>query len=133
MATPAHPSRGAAAPNAEAARVLRERLGEGSAALPFARAVLAQLTGTPGAAAAASPRERRQLAEGVAELLRGAERGDSPDAPARALLAEPALASALFQNVDLLYAAGWAAADAVSAVVMRAVELAASASERGDA
>lgn len=125
MTTPSELPRRGTELDADAARVLRERLGEGSAALPFARAVLTQLTGTPGTAAPAPPRERRRTAEQVAELLRAGERGDPPEAPARALVAEPALAAAVFQNVDLLYAAGWPAADAISAVVMRTVELAA--------
>lgn len=60
------------------------------------------------------------------ELLREAAAGEV-DAPARRLIAEPEMLAAFFQNVDLLYAEAAIQADAVGAVVMRALEVLSSA------
>ncbi len=96
---------------------LRERLCDG-AALPFAAAVVLHLTRRPGgdAAHAASGRE---IACRVVELL------DDPAAPgaAQRLAADPPTLASFFQNADLLFEHGFAGADAVALLVMRALEI----------
>ena len=102
--------------------LLHELLAADPAALPFAEAVLAQLVGPAGALAGAPPAARDALAVHLADVILS-----SADAAAGAprLLAEPPLAAAFFQNLDLLYTHESPHADAVSLLVMRTLELAA--------
>jgi hypothetical protein len=66
---------------------------------------------------------RRTLRARVAGLVDTALDDGRVEDGARALLADPALLASFFQNIDLLYeGAGYAHADAVAAMVMRAVE-----------
>lgn len=95
---------------------LREGLGEGSAALPFAEAVTLHLAHAPGRPA--SPEHEASAAARVLELLR-ASPGDAPR-----LADDPELLASVFQNADLLHAHGAAAADRVALLVMRALEAA---------
>ena len=95
--------------------LLRERLGDAGA--PFAEAVTLQLT-RAGAAAAAEDGTARRVSEIVASP--GGEQW-----PGR-LAADPELLSSFFQNVDLLYRHGFAEADAVGLLIMRALEMAGS-------
>jgi hypothetical protein len=100
----------------EDARVLLEaRLGPGAADLPFAAAVVRQLTRhateqsvAPGA-----------VAQRVVNLLLAAERGEQT--AEHALAADHAMLSAFFQNVDLLYQHGCSTADAVSGLILQAL------------
>jgi hypothetical protein len=96
----------------------------GPAALPFAEAVVAQVAHPLGAPPASRPGARERLvARRVARLLAASVRPDP--APARAaarLAADAPLLAAAFQNVDLLYAHRCARADAVSLLVMGAIE-----------
>lgn len=102
-------------------RALRERLADAPAALPFAEAVLAQLTGPAGALREAPASERERVAALLCELIlaAGEARRESPVA---GLVDEHALVAALFQNAELLYQHGYARADAVSRAVMRVIE-----------
>ena len=106
-----------------AGALLRERLAADPAALPFAEAVFAQLVGPAGALAGAPPAARDALAVHLADTLLAGAR--DPEAAAPRLLAEPPLAAAFFQNLDLLYASASPHADAISLLLMRALELAA--------
>jgi hypothetical protein len=83
--------------------------------LPFAAAVVAQLAwgGEAGAEAAVAHR--------VAAMVRAAAAGPLPVAAAE-LRADPPLFAAFFQNLDLLFAAPVPESDAVSALVMAALE-----------
>jgi hypothetical protein len=97
------------------AALLRERLGEGTPALRFAAAVAEQVGRSTG-----TGREgERAAAERTLELLLGSP-GDASGAAA--LAGRPALLAAFFQNVDLLHLAADPRADAVSALVMAALE-----------
>jgi hypothetical protein len=111
----------------EAARapgsLLRERLSGDPGAIPFAEAVFAQLVGPAGALAGAPPAARDVLEAHLADVLL-ASAGEDGTLAAR-LLAEPPLAAAFFQNLDLLYAHGSTHADAMSTLLMRVLELAA--------
>jgi hypothetical protein len=62
---------------------------------------------------------RRRVRRLVAD---SADDGAAEDA-ARGLAADAVMLASFFQNVDLLYGHGFARADAVSGVIMRAVEL----------
>lgn len=104
--------------------LLRQRLSADPGAIPFAEAVLAQLIGPAGALAGAPPAARHALEIHLADLLL-ASAAPADDALAARLLAEPALAAAFFQNLDLLYAHESLHADAMSALLMRTLELAA--------
>jgi len=94
------------------------------AALPFLEAVVLQSAhplGLDAPAADAAERERH-AAELVLDLLFGAGAAITrPDGAAR-LRAEPLVLAAFFQNIDLLYLHGFGSADAVSELVMRALE-----------
>ena len=108
---------------------IRALLGpEEAGALSFLAAVAEQvvhhLRPEPPVDAAAT--EEWAVASRALALMREAVEGEI-DAPARRLLAEPEMLAAFFQNVDLLYAAAAREADAAGAVVMRAMELLASA------
>ena len=111
--------------------ILRERLAADPGALLFAEAVFAQLVGPAGALRSAPPAVRDALALHLLDLVLGSAAGAADDLLALRLLAEPPLAAAFFQNLDLLYAHDSPHADAMSAVLMRALELAAAA-ERAD-
>jgi hypothetical protein len=113
-----------------AASILRERLAADPGGLHFAEAVFAQLIGPAGALGAAPPATRDALALHLADLLLQSAAG-ATDGLAHRLLAEPALAAAFFQNLDLLYTHSSAHADAVSALLMRTLELAAHAESGG--
>lgn len=97
--------------------LLADRLGRTSEALPFAEAVVAQLTGAAGAMSGAPEAARLDLAREVAELLLSVRSGDQLDDA----FSGPELAAAFFQNIDLLYLHGWAHADGVSALIMAAI------------
>ena len=115
------------------ASLLSERLAGDPGALRFAEAVFAQLTGPAGALGAAPPAARDALALHLSELLLSAPAVGENDALALRLIAEPPLAAAFFQNVDLLYRHDSPRADAVSALLMRALEIAAAEEESGPA
>jgi hypothetical protein len=109
-------------------RWLRERLArsDGGGALPFLEAVVVQAAFPLGLDLPADERvEREREVAGLAlELLLGAEAAGAadPGAAAARLRRDPALLAAFFQNVDLLYRHAFAGADAVSLLVMRALE-----------
>ena len=107
-----------------AASILRDRLAGDPGALRFAEAVFAQLVGPAGALGGAHAAARDDLAAELADVLLASGEGARDDALALRLLAQPALASAFFQNLDLLYEHSSAYADAASALLMRALELA---------
>ena len=107
------------------ASVFRERLAGDPGAIAFAEAVFAQLLGPAGALGSAPPAARDALALQLTDLLLDSASGASDDALAERLLAEPAVAAAFFQNLDLLYEHPSPLADAVSALLMRALEIAA--------
>ena len=104
--------------------VLRDRLAADPGAIPFAEAVLAQLIGPAGPLAGAPLAARDALERHLADVVL-ATPGPDPDALARRLLAEPPLAAAFFQNLDLLYTHSSPSADSMSALLMRTLELAA--------
>jgi hypothetical protein len=115
-----HPAQALTVPPAALAHLRRRLAGEADV-LPFAEAVLRQLASGAGALAGAPTAQSEALAERLAALLL-AVRGEGDEALVPLLLAEPALASALFQNLDLLYAHPWRGADAVSLLLARLVE-----------
>jgi len=114
-----------------ASSILRDRLVADSGALYFAEAVFAQLVGPAGALGAAPAAARQELAAKLADILLASTAGGRSDDLALRLLAEPALAAAFFQNLDLLYTHSSSYADAASALLMRTLELA-SHDENGD-
>ena len=96
---------------------------------PFVAAVVRQLAYPPATAVpdgvVAGDGDAR--AESVAGALRrlvadAAAAGDRVETAAAKLAADVTLLASLFQNVDLLYEHGYAQADAVSMLVMRAME-----------
>ena len=92
-------------------------------AVDFARAVVLQLLGTGAADAEPSRGDLVAAADRVAGALALAE-GDLPAALlAPLLLRDPPLLAAIFQNLDLLYAAGYLRADRLSLLLAEAVEL----------
>ena len=107
---------------ADTREMLRSRLGRRSEALPFAEAIVAQLEGRP----------EEELAEHLAGILlacgspAGAGRGE-----VAALASDPELLASFFQNVDLLYGARHAHADAVSGLTMEALHEATRGAEEG--
>ena len=124
MGVAQHPEATLTAASRAPGSLLRERLGADPGAIPFAEAVLAQLTGPAGAFAGAPHTARDALELHLADVVLAAAATD-PDELARRLLAEPPLAAAFFQNLDLLYTHTSPHADAVSALLMRTLELAA--------
>lgn len=96
----------------------------GVCALPFVEAVVVQLVYPLGGPAPASPEEaERAVGDRVVAML-GASTAD-PHFTARAaadLAADAALLAAFFQNVDLLHSHRCPHADAVSLLVMAALE-----------
>lgn len=109
--------------------LLRERLAGDPGGRPFAEAVLAQLVGPAGALADTGTGFHEALALHISEILLASPGAGRDDALAHRLLAEPALAAAFFQNLDLLFTHGSVHAEAIGALVMRTVELAAAADE----
>jgi hypothetical protein len=95
--------------------MLEGRLGPGGADLPFAAAVVRQLTRH----ATEDPVAPAEVAERVVDLLLAAERGD--EAAEHALAADHAMLAAFFQNVDLLYQHAHPTADSVSALILQAL------------
>jgi hypothetical protein len=83
--------------------------------LPFASAVVTQLARGAGAGAEAA------IARRVAAMVRAPGTGPL-EVAAEALRADPPLFAAFFQNLDLLFDAPAAEADAVSGLVMAALE-----------
>jgi hypothetical protein len=124
------PDAGARALSPACRRWLRERLArsDGGGALPFLEAVVVQAAFPLGLDLPTDERaEREPEVAGLAlELLLGAEAAGEaaphPEAAAARLRGDPALLAAFFQNVDLLYRHAFAGADAVSLLVMRALE-----------
>ena len=102
--------------------LLREMLSADPGAIPFAEAVLAQLLGPAGALAGAPMAARDALANHLADTILASAAADETLAPR--LLAEPPLAAAFFQNLDLLYTHASTHADAMSLLLMRTLELA---------
>lgn len=100
---------------------LRARLTPAAAALPFAEAVLRQLASGAGALADAPDAEAEALADRIAVLLLEVD-APASDLQVARLAAEPALASALFQNLDLLYLHPWPGADGVGLLLARLLE-----------
>jgi hypothetical protein len=112
----------------ECRQLLREELErEGAlAAAPFLEAVVLQAAlplGLDEPVEGWTARERQTAAEALRLLLGAAAPGGPsvPDAAAR-LRGDPRLLAAFFQNIDLLYEHGPAAADAVSLLVMQALD-----------
>ena len=105
--------------------LLRERLAADPGARPFAEAVLTQLVGPAGPLSDTGMRFREALAIHIAEILLASSAAKPDDALALGLLSEPALAAACFQNLDLLYTHASFHADAMGALIMRTLELAA--------
>lgn len=99
----------------DARALLEGRLSPGGADLPFAAAVVRQLTRHP----AEEPLAPAAVAQRVVDLLLAAERGD--EAAEHALAADHAMLAAFFQNVDLLYQHGHPTADSVSALILQAL------------
>lgn len=100
---------------------------EEGAALAFLAAVVEQVVHhLRPAPPADSAVEEWAVAGRALALLRDAAAGEL-DAAARRLIAEPEMLAAFFQNADLLYVEAAAQADAVGAVVMRALEVLSSA------
>jgi hypothetical protein len=97
------------------AALLGADLAGADALLPFAAAVVAQLAWSADAGAEAA------IARRVAAMVRAASAGPLEVAAAE-LRADPPLFAAFFQNLDLLFAAPVPESDAVSALVMAALE-----------
>jgi hypothetical protein len=95
--------------------LLRAELADADAMLPFASAVVTQLAWGADAEAEAG------IARRVAAMVRAAAAGPL-EVAAVELRADPPLFAALFQNLDLLFAAPVPESDAVSALVMAALE-----------
>jgi hypothetical protein len=111
---------------------LRAALGEedAAAALPFLEAVVQQTAFPLGesVSAAEAPERQRKTVRQVIDLLLAtraaggeAAAGDRDEAAER-LRAHPVLLAAFFQNIDLLYQQAYPHADAVSLLVMRALD-----------
>ena len=100
---------------------LRRRVDD-DRALPFATAVAVQLAHPPGTTG--DETAERAAADRIARLLDAAAASDAGEA----LLADPALLSAVFQNLDLLDEAASPRADAVSRLLARLVDRAEAAS-----
>ncbi len=90
-----------------------ERLEEQRAALPFLEAAVRQL--------AHQPEAREQLA-GLLHLAQEQSSTGGPQRAAEQMVRNPVLLSVVFQNIDLLYEHGYPGADALSTVVMSALE-----------
>lgn len=82
-------------------------------ALPFLAAAAQQVAG-----------HTREGADAAGERALSVLLTPDPGAAARVLIAEPVLFAAFFQNLDLLYDAADPGADATSAIVLAALELA---------
>lgn len=104
-----------------ALRRLRTRLAAEPDALPFAEAVATQLAHPPGAQG--DPDAERAAVDRIVGFLAAAAGGGDGDD----LLADPALLSAVFQNLDLLYAPGIHPPDGVALLLARLIDRAESA------
>lgn len=99
-------------------------------ALPFVRAVIAQVLGPiaedgsgPSAAAEREVGNRViALVETAADTGAPSRAAAPPDAAAAVLASDPELLAAFFQNIDLLYECEFPDANAVSTTIMRAME-----------
>lgn len=98
--------------------LLRQRVPR--AGLPFAEAVVTQVARPLGGG---EGRREMVLAARIAELLN--PRAAAAPLDAAALVDDPVLLAAVFQNIDLLYAAAHPEAERVGALVMNALDLAA--------
>ncbi|MDB4949236.1 MAG: hypothetical protein JWM27_1885 [Gemmatimonadetes bacterium] len=93
---------------------------------PFVREIVREVAFPLGTSAGtADPAERSALVERTVRALVRDAAGDADarEDAARRLASQPPLLAAFFQNADLLYDERHPSADAVSAAVMRAVEL----------
>ena len=91
-------------------------------AIPFVEAVVTQLTGPAGALRDAGEAERARLRERVEAVVLGARASSDP--LVAELVLDPPLASALFQNIDLLHLHHDPHADAVSLLLLRVIHAA---------
>lgn len=107
-------------PGAGPLETLARDLRDDPLALPFARAVFTQLARAPGAYSDSHTHDIDALALRISALLRSAASGGS--SMGDSLMAEPIMAAAFFQNVDLLYDSSFPRADAVSSAIMQALE-----------
>lgn len=100
--------------------ILASDLRDSPSALPFARAVFTQLARGPGAYAASSAPEIDSLARRISRMFHAAESGDSSIGDE--LAAQPLIAAAFFQNIDLLYDSRFPRADLVSVAIGQALQ-----------
>lgn len=103
-------------PGSSAAELLGSRLPEPAEEQRFADAVVHQLTGS-----VLSPRSEAiaETVDEVVAILRWARTGRGE--PPLELLSDPPLLAAVFQNMDLLYEAGFTGADRLGRLVLEVV------------
>jgi hypothetical protein len=90
---------------------------------PFIAAVLSQLFGSAGAYGGSPASELDRVVRSLSHLVETPDSDAARDTVARELLRDPALASAVFQNIDLLYDHRFPGADAVGRVMMHLIQL----------
>ena len=95
---------------------------------PFVQAVVGQLSRAMDSAGAGAQQRLDWLTDRLASILVACEQGDE-EATVAALIEDPELLSAVFQNVDLLYANDYPHADALSVLTLDAVHRAVEAEE----
>ncbi|HET6231990.1 MAG TPA: hypothetical protein VFE05_18095 [Longimicrobiaceae bacterium] len=100
---------------------MREELDD--AVRPFVDAVVAQVARPLGVRDVPASAEARVRAVVANLIARASDPTPAARVPAELLVADLVLLAAFFQNVDLLYDGGYAHADAVSMLVMHALEL----------
>jgi hypothetical protein len=100
----------------------------GHGAGPFVDAVVAQLSRGVDEAGAGAQQQVDSLADRLASVLIACEQRD-PEPALTLLVEDPVLLSAVFQNIDLLYAHEYPYADAVSLLTLDAVHRAVEAEE----
>lgn len=100
----------------------------GHEAAPFVGAVVAQLARSIEEAGAGAQEQVDLLTDRLTSILVACEQGD-PEPAIRTLTEDPLLLSAIFQNIDLLYAHDYAFADALSMMTLDAVHRAVEAEE----
>lgn len=100
----------------------------GHGAGPFVDAVVAQLSRGFDAAGAGAQQEVDALTDRLARVLEACEQSD-PAPVLSTLVEDPLLLSAVFQNIDLLYAHDYPFADAMSMLTLDAVHRAVEAEE----
>lgn len=113
-------------PESAAARKVDPGRDDGAAA--FVDAVVAQLSRNVESAGAGAQQRVDELSDRLASILLAGEQGGTEPALG-ILLEDPLLLSAIFQNIDLLYARGYPHADAVSMLTLDAVHRAVEAEE----